>query len=316
MKYAAKRLATVLVTMLLVSLLAFLAFELISGDPAEIMLGTQATPERLAALRAEMGLDQPLMVRYLQWLTGFFTGDLGVSYHYKQPVWELIAPKMAVTLCLSAISFVLILVVAIPLGLLSAGRSGGRGEGVRTAVNQLCMAVPAFFTGMLLSWIFGVVLKWFTAGSFPELKEDFLGAVKYLFFAAVAIAIPRIAMTVRMLRSTVGSEMGKDYVRTAISRGNDRGAVLRRHVLKNAIVPVVAFLAQTLAEILASGVVVEQVFAIPGLGRLLVSSISNRDYPVVQVIVVLLAFWVVLAGTLADLIQQRIDPRLRLGGGV
>lgn len=316
MKYAANRLATVLVTMLLVSLLAFLAFELISGDPAEIMLGTQATPERLAALRAEMGLDQPLMVRYLQWLMGFFTGDLGVSYHYKQPVWELIAPKMAVTLCLSAISFALILVVAIPLGLLSAGRGGDRGDGLRTAVNQLCMAVPAFFTGMLLSWIFGVALKWFTAGSFPELKEDFLGAVKYLFFAAVAIAIPRIAMTVRMLRSTVGSEMGKDYVRTAISRGNDRSAVLRRHVLKNAIVPVVAFLAQTLAEILASGVVVEQVFAIPGLGRLLVSSISNRDYPVVQVIVVLLAFWVVLAGTLADLIQQRIDPRLRLGGGV
>lgn len=316
MKYAAKRLATVLVTMLLVSLLAFVAFALISGDPAEIMLGTQVTDERLAALRAEMGLDQPLMVRYLQWLMGFFTGDLGISYHYKQPVWELIAPKMAVTLCLSAISFLLILVIAIPLGLLSAGRGSARGDGLRTAVNQLCMAVPAFFTGMLLSWIFGVALKWFTAGSFPDLGEDFLGAVKYLFFAAVAIAIPRIAMTVRMLRSTVGSEMGKDYVRTAISRGNDRGAVLRRHVLKNAIVPVVAFLAQTLAEILASGVVVEQVFAIPGLGRLLVSSISNRDYPVVQVIVVLLAFWVVLSGTLADLIQQRIDPRLRLGGGV
>jgi len=316
MKYAAKRMATLLVTMLLVSLLAFLAFELISGDPAEIMLGTQATPERLAALRAEMGLDQPLMVRYLQWLMGFFTGNLGTSYHYKQPVWELIAPKMAVTLCLSAISFLLIIVVSIPLGLLSAGRPSGRGEGLRTAVNQLCMAVPAFFTGMLLSWVFGVALKWFTAGRFPDLWEDFRGAVKYLFFAAVAIAIPRIAMTVRMLRSTVNSEMGKDYVRTAISRGNDRGSVLRRHVLKNAVVPVVAFLAQTLAEILAAGVVVEQVFAIPGLGRLLVASISNRDYPVVQVIVVLLAFWVVLAGTLADLIQQRIDPRLRLGGSL
>ena len=177
MKYAAKRLATVLVTMLLVSLLAFVAFALISGDPAEIMLGTQATPERLAALRAEMGLDQPLMVRYLQWLMGFFTGDLGVSYHYKQPVWELIAPKMAVTLCLSAISFLLILVIAIPLGLLSAGRGSARGDGLRTAVNQLCMAVPAFFTGMLLSWIFGVALKWFTAGSFPNLGEDFLGEI-------------------------------------------------------------------------------------------------------------------------------------------
>lgn len=315
MKYAARRLTTLLVTMLLVSLLAFLAFDLISGDPAEIMLGTQATPERLAALRAEMGLDQPLPLRYVQWLAGFFTGDLGVSYHYKQPVWELIAPKMSVTLCLSAISFFLIVAVSIPLGLHSAGRGGGRGEGLRVALNQLCMAVPAFFTGMLLSWGFGVGLKWFTAGSFPSLKEDPVGAVRYLFFAAVAIAIPRIAMTVRMLRSTVNNEMGKDYVRTAISRGNDRATVLRRHVLKNAIIPVVAFLAQTLAEILASGVVVEQVFAIPGLGRLLVASISNRDYPVVQAIVVILALWVVLAGTAADLIQQRIDPRLRLGGG-
>lgn len=314
MKYAARRLLTLLATMLLVSLLAFVAFDLISGDPAEIMLGTQATPERLAALRAEMGLDRPLPVRYLDWLGGFFTGDLGMSYQYKQPVWELIAPKVAVTLCLSGVSFLLIVGVSIPLGLLTAGRSGGRWEGLRTAFNQLCMAVPAFFTGMLLSWIFGVALKWFTAGSFPGLGEDLWGSLRYLFFAAVAIAIPRIAMTVRMLRGTVGEEMGKDYVRTAISRGNDRSAVLRRHVLKNSIVPVVAFLAQTLAEILASGVVVEQVFAIPGLGRLLVASIYNRDYPVVQAIVVILAFWVVLSGTLADLIQQRIDPRLRLGG--
>ena len=314
MKYAAKRLATLLATMLLVSLLAFLAFELISGDPAEIMLGTQATPERLAALRAEMGLDQPLMVRCLQWLMGFFTGDLGTSYHYKQPVWELIAPKMAVTLCLSAISFLLIIAVSIPLGLLSAGRSGGRGEGLRTAVNQLCMAVPAFFIGILLTWAFGVTLKWFTAGAFPDMTQDFAGSMKYLFFAALALSIPRIAMTARMLRSTVAGEMEKDYVRTAISRGNDRRGVLFRHVLKNALPPVIAFLAQTMAELIASSIVVEQVFGIPGLGRFLVACISNRDYQVVQAIVVILAFWVVLAGTLADLIQQRIDPRLRLGG--
>ena len=148
----------------------------------------------------------------------------------------------------------------------------------------------------------------------PRAKEDFAGAMKYLFFAALAISIPRIAMTVRMLRSTILSEMQKDYVRTAISRGNDRGRVLRHHVLKNALVPVVTFLAQTMAEIVAASVVVEQVFAIPGLGRLLVASISNRDYPVVQAIVVILAFWVVLAGPVADLINQRIDPRLRLGG--
>ena len=314
MKYAAKRIAMLLLTMVIVSLLAFVAFDLISGDPATAMLGTEATPEKVAALREQLGLNRPLMVRYGEWLLGFFTGDLGVSYSYRQPVWDLIAPKVLVTLCLSGLTFVLIVAVSIPLGLRSARSSGGILGGVRTLVNQLCMAVPPFFTGILLSWLFSALLRWFVHGQFPGLDKDLGGSLKYLFFAALALAIPRIAMTVRMLRSTVQGEMRKDYVRTAISRGNDRGGVLYRHVLKNALVPVVTFLAQTMAEIVASSIVVEQVFAIPGLGRMLVSSIANRDYPTVQAIVVILAFWVVLAGTVADLINQRIDPRLRLGG--
>lgn len=314
MKYAAKRIAMLLLTMVIVSLLAFVAFDLISGDPATAMLGTEATPEKVAALREQLGLNRPLMVRYGEWLLGFFTGDLGVSYSYRQPVWDLIAPKALVTLCLSGLTFVLIVAVSIPLGLRSARSSGGILGGVRTLVNQLCMAVPPFFTGILLSWLFSTLLRWFVHGQFPGLDKDLGGSLKYLFFAALALAIPRIAMTVRMLRSTVQGEMRKDYVRTAISRGNDRGGVLYRHVLKNALVPVVTFLAQTMAEIVASSIVVEQVFAIPGLGRMLVSSIANRDYPTVQAIVVILAFWVVLAGTVADLLNQRIDPRLRLGG--
>ena len=314
MKYAAKRIAMLLLTMVIVSLLAFVAFDLISGDPATAMLGTEATPEKVAALREQLGLNRPLMVRYGEWLLGFFTGDLGVSYSYRQPVWDLIAPKVLVTLCLSGLTFVLIVAVSIPLGLRSARSSGGILGGVRTLVNQLCMAVPPFFTGILLSWLFSTLLRWFVHGQFPGLDKDLGGSLKYLFFAALALAIPRIAMTVRMLRSTVQGEMRKDYVRTAISRGNDRGGVLYRHVLKNALVPVVTFLAQTMAEIVASSIVVEQVFAIPGLGRMLVSSIANRDYPTVQAIVVILAFWVVLAGTVADLLSQRIYPRLRLGG--
>ena len=314
MKYACRRILMLLVTMVIVSLLAFAAFDLISGSPAEIMLGTQATEERVAELEAELGLDRPFPVRYLSWLAGFFTGDLGTSYSYHQPVWELIAPKVGITLCLSLLSFLLIAAVSIPLGLWAARRSGGPLDAAGTVLNQLCMAVPPFFTGVLLSWVFSITLHVFVHGQFPDMGSDPGGALGYLFFAAVAIAIPRIAMTVRMLRSTIQGEMRKDYVRTAISRGNDRSGVLRRHVLRNALVPVVTFLAQTMAEIVAAGIVVEQVFAIPGLGRLLVASISNRDYPVVQAIVVILAFWVVLAGTAADLINQRIDPRLRLGG--
>ena len=229
-------------------------------------------------------------------------------------MWDLIAPKALVTLCLSILCFLLITTVSIPLGLRSAARSGGPLDGLGTVVNQLCMAVPSFFTGILLSWGFGIALKWFMPGSFPDLGSDFFGAVKYLFFAAAAIAVPRVAITVRMLRGAILTEMRKDYVRTAISRGATRRQVLYRHVLKNSLAPVVTLLAQTMAEIVAAGIVVEQVFVIPGLGRMLVASISNRDYPVVQAIVVILAFWVVLAGTAADIINQRIDPRLRLGG--
>ncbi|MFR3920836.1 MAG: ABC transporter permease [Dysosmobacter welbionis] len=308
MKSVCKRILMLLVTMVIVSLLAFAAFELIHGSAAEIMLGTQATPERVAELEAELGLDRPFAVRYLEWLAGFFTGDLGISYSYSQPVWELIAPKVGITLCLSLLSFALIAVVSIPLGLWASRGHSRVGDAVGTVLDQLCMAVPPFFTGILISWLFSITLRWFVHGQFPDLGADPTGAFRYLFFAAAAIAIPRIAMTVRMLRSTIQGEMRRDYVRTAISRGNDRGAVLRRHVLRNALVPVVTFLAQTMAEIVAAGIVVEQVFAIPGLGRLLVASISNRDYPVVQAIVVILAFWVVLAGTVADIVNQRIDP--------
>ena len=314
MKYAVKRVGMLLITMLLVSLLTFLAFSLVSGDPAMNKLGTDATPERLAALRAEWGLDRPLGIRYLSWLGGFFSGDLGISYTYGQPVWALIAPKLGITLCMCLISFALIIAVSIPLGVWSHRWVGSPLDWLHTAFNQLCMAVPPFFTGILISYAFGIALRWFVPGDTVDLRANPSGTLQTLFFAAVCIAIPRIAMTVRMMRSTVVGEMNKAYVRTAISRGNDRRGVLMGHVLKNSLVSTVTFLGQTMAEIIGGSVVVEQVFGVPGLGRFLVTSISNRDYPVVQTIVVILAFWVVLAGTLADLINRGIDPRLRLGG--
>ena len=315
MKYAIRRILMLLITMLIVSFLTFAAFELVSGDPAQTMLGTEATAEQLSALRHELGLDQPFVLRYVRWLGGFFTGNLGVSYVYRQPVWNLIGPKLGLTLILAALSFVLITVISIPLGVWSYRLVGGPLDWLRTAFNQLCMAVPPFFVGILLSWVFGILLRVFTPGDFPSLSRDPGGALRHLLFAAVCLCIPRIAMTVRMMRSTVVGEMEKAYVRTAISRGNDRRQVLTRHVLKNSLTSTVTFLGQTMAELVGGSIVVEQVFGIPGLGRFLVSSISNRDYPVVQAIVVILAFWVVLAGTLADLVNQRIDPRLRLGGG-
>jgi peptide/nickel transport system permease protein len=316
MKYAARKLLALLITMVIVSFLAFLAFSLISGDPVTKMLGTEATPERAAALREQLGLDRPLPVRYCAWIAGFLTGNLGTSYSYSVPVASLIGPKLPVTLCLSLLAFVLIAAVSVPLGVRSARRSESRLDGVWTAVNQFLMAVPPFFSGILFSWVFGILLRWFQpGGQFPSFQEQPGRFLWYLLFPAVSIAVPRIAMTVRMLRSTILNEMGRDYVRTAISRGNDRRGVLYRHVLKNALAPVVAFLAQTMAEVIAGSIVVEQVFGVPGLGRLLLGSISNRDWPVVEAIVVILALWVVLANLIGDLVSQSIDPRLRLGGG-
>ena len=320
MRYAVRKGLTLLATMLIVSFLAFLAFEMVTGDAATALLGTTATPERLEALREELGLNRPFMTRYFSWLAGFFTGDLGTSYSYKVPVSSLVGQKIPATLVLSLMSFVLITAASIPLGLWSVRWEGRKGRKwriinvVRTSSNQLFMSIPPFFSGILISWIFGILLRWFQpGGAFPTPAEPgrFLW---HLLFPAVAIAMPRIAMTVRMLRSTIVFEMNRDYVRTAISRGNDRPNVLWRHVLRNALAPVVAFLAQTMAEVVAGSIVVEQVFGVPGLGRLLLAGISGRDWPVVQTIIVILAFWVVLAGTLGDLISQRIDPRLSLGG--
>lgn len=295
-----------LLTMLLVSFLTFAAFEAVSGDPVQTMLGTEATEEQAQALRSELGLDRPFIQRYFHWVSGIFTGDLGTSYSYRQSVSVLLGSKALVSFALCMLSFAMIVFVSIPLGLASYKYSGRILDVVRSIVNQICMAVPPFFTGILFSWIFGIGLRLFVPGSSP-------GFV-HLFFAALCIAIPRIAMTVRLLRSTVVSEMNKAYVRTAISRGNDRSAVLRKHVLKNSLVSVISFLGQTLAELVGATIVVEQVMGIPGLGRFLVSSILHRDYPVIQAIVLILSFWVVLSGVIADLVNSAIDPRIKLSG--
>lgn len=313
MRYTAKKIATMLLTMVIVSFLTFVAFSLLSGDAATRQLGTEATPERVEALRAELGLDDPVAVRYVRWLLAAVRGDLGTSYQYAVPVTELIAQRLAPTLTLTALAFVLIVVCSIPLGLLSGKYPGGALDRVLTVANQIVMAVPPFFTGILFTYLFGLLLHLFVAGAFPTGGvSSYLG---YLFFPALAVALPRIAMTVKLLRTSILDEAQRDYVRTSMSRGRSRSGILYRHVLKNTLVPLVTFLAMTVADLLAGSVVIEQVFAIPGLGRLLLTSISGRDEPVARAIVVLLACAVVLCNLAADLLARRIDPRLGSGTG-
>lgn len=312
MRYIVKKLGVLIVTLLIISILAFLAFQIIPGDPTTKMLGTQATPERVAALRAELGLDKPVITRYFSWLTGMLTGDLGRSYSYNMAVTEILSGKLSVTLVLSLMSFAMVILISVPLSLLIAKYEGRAFSRIFGVLNQITMSIPPFFIGMLFTFFFGLVLKLFTPGAFVSITEDVGGFLTYLAFPALAIALPKSAMTIKLFRSSIQSEMRKDYIRTAYSRGNSRAMVLKGHVIRNAIIPVVTFLAATLADIIAGSIIIEQVFAIPGVGRLLLSSISNRDFPVAQAIVLFIAAIVIVLNFAADIAYQYIDPRIRL----
>jgi len=311
-RYIIKKTGILIVTLLLVSLLAFLAFQIIPGDPTTKLLGTDYTPERAAALRAEMGLDRNVFVRYADWLIGFVTGDMGDSYSYAMSVSQVIRGKPAVTAALSLTAWLMVIVISIPLGIALARYQGRWSDRIGVAMNQVFMAIPPFFIGILFTYFFGLLLRWFTPGKFVPFSQGFWPCMGYIVFPALAIAIPKAAMVTKLLRASVLTEMERDYVRTAYSRGNSRWMVIRDHVLRNALLPVITFLAMTLPDIVAGSIIVEQVFALPGLGRLLISSISNRDFPVAQCIVVMIAFVVVFMNYLADVVTQYIDPRVRL----
>ena len=312
MKRIAKKAVAMFVTLLLISMLAFLAFEIIPGDPTTKLLGTEWTPEAAEALRARLGLDAPLHLRYLRWLGGFFGGDFGTSYNYNVPVRELLQGKLGVTACLSLLAFVMVIVFSIPLALWTAEKAGKTADRIITAVGQIMMAIPPFFIGIIFTSIFGLALRLFVAGDFISMEESFWGFWGYLFFPALAIALPKSAMTVKLLRSSILSELDEDYVRTSYSRGHSRRSTLRAHVLRNSLLPVITFLAVTLADIVAGSIIIEQVFLIPGIGRMLLLGISNRDHPLVLTIVMIIAALVIFVNFLADILYQRIDPRIRL----
>lgn len=312
MRYLLKRSCALIITLFIVSFLAFLAFQVIPGDPTTALLGTEASPEAVQALRQELGLDRNVFLRYWDWLSAFVRGDLGESYIYKLPVSQMLADKLPVTALLTLLSFVFTLVLSLPLGIW-AGSTRNRGlDAAMTIFDQIVMSVPPFFIGMIACYVFGMVFRVFVPGGFVSYKDSWVGCLGYLVLPALSIAIPRIAMTVKMLSGSIRSELHKDYVRTARSRGSSRGQILCRHVLKNALIPALTFLAVSAAEIMTGSIIIEQVFTIPGISRLLLASISNRDLPVVQAIVVVMAAWIVIVNFVADLLYQLADPRIRM----
>ena len=312
MKYALKKLLTTFVTLVVVSLCIFLAFNILPGDPAVRMLGLEASPELIEQTREKMGLNDPVLVRYFRWFTAFLHGDFGTSYSYSVPVAGMIISKIPITLTLGLLAFALTILISIPLGIVTAKYENGILDRAITVINQVIMAIPPFFSGILITLVFGMIFKFFTPGGFISYTDDIGGFVKYLIFPSIAIALPKIAMTVRMLRGNLIDEAGKDYARTAYSRGNNTNGVLYRHVLKNAMIPVITFLGMALADMVAGSIVVEQVFSIPGISRILLTSISNRDYPVVEAIIMGIAIIVIGVNFLVDIIYMMIDPRIRI----
>ena len=309
----ARRLLTLALTLLAASLVVFVVLEILPGDPAAVMLGVGAQPDTLAALRAELGLDRPVTERYLAWVGGMLTGDFGRSYTYGVPVAELIGERLAVSLPLAGLALALAALVGIPTGVVAAARRGRPADLGIMATTQLGVAVPNFWFAILLILLFSVQLRWLPAGGFAGWGAGFWPGLRSLILPSVALALPQAAILARVTRSAVIETLGENYVRTARGKGLPRRAALWRHAVPNAMIPVVTILGLQFSFLLAGTIIIEQVFYLPGLGRLIFQAIAQRDLIVVKSLIVLLAGSVVLVNFAVDLAYAWLDPRLRRG---
>jgi peptide/nickel transport system permease protein len=312
-----KRLATFAATLAVASVLVFAVLELLPGNAAEVILGDTATPESLAALQAKLGLDRPALERYLTWVGGLLQGQTASSISYDTPTAELIAERLHVTLPLAVLSMALTVVLALSAGVYAAARHNRLGDVGVMAASQVGIAIPNFWFAILLILLFAVHLQWVSAGGFPGWSEDDGGGLweglAALILPSIALALVQAAILARVTRSAVLEVMREDFVRTARAKGLTRRQALWRHVLRNAMIPVVTLMGLQFANLVAGTIVVENVFVLPGIGRLVFQAISNRDLVVVRDVVMLLAAVVVVVNFVVDVLYALIDPRLRRG---
>ncbi len=310
-----KRFATFIATLMVASAVVFAVLELLPGNAAEVILGDTATPESLAALEKKLGLDQPPLERYGHWLAGFVRGQTAMSISYDTPTAELIVERLRVTLPLALLAMSLSVVLALTFGLYAASRHNRLGDVSVMAASQFGIAIPNFWFAILLILFFAVKLQWVSAGGFPGWSEDDGGGlwegVKSLLLPALALALFQAAILARVTRSAVLEVMREDFVRTARAKGLSRRQALWRHVLRNAMIPVITVMGLQFANLITGTIVIENVFVLPGIGRLVFQAISNRDLVVVRDVVMLLAGVVVLVNFCVDVLYALIDPRLR-----
>jgi peptide/nickel transport system permease protein len=306
-----RRMTTFVATLVGASVVIFLVLDILPGNAALTILGADASPAAVEALSHKLGLDQPALHRYLGWIFGLLRGDLGVSYAYDTPVSELIAGGLAISLPLAVMAMALTALIALSLGVFAAARHGSLADTGVMGVSQIGIAIPNFWFAILLILLFAVQLRWFSAGGFPGWADGPLAALRALILPAVALAVVQAAILARVTRSSIIEVMREDFVRTARAKGLTKRAALWRHVLRNAMIPVVTIMGLQFANLIAGTVVIENVFYLPGLGRLIFQAINNRDLIVVRDCVMLLAALVVAVNFAIDLIYVAIDPRLK-----
>ena len=310
-----KRFATLIATLVGASAVVFLVLEILPGNAAQTLLGPDAAPEAVAALATKLGLDQPAWQRYLHWVGGLLTGDLGESYAYSTPVLDLVLERLALTVPLALLAMALATVLALSAGVYAASRHNRLGDVSVMGLAQIGIAIPNFWFAILLILLFSVKLQWFSAGGFPGWSEDAGGglwpALHALLLPALSLAVVQTAILARITRSAVLEVLREDFVRTARAKGLSRRATLWGHVLRNALIPVVTVMGLQFANLLTGTIVIENVFYLPGLGRLIFQSIANRDLIVVRNCVMLLAAMVVAVNFIVDLLYAVIDPRVQ-----
>ena len=311
LRYVARRLLSLAVSLLVASAVIFLALEVVPGDPASYMLGMNAQEDTLAALREELGLNKGMVARYLGWLGGMVQGDFGISYTYRTPVSGMIADRLWISLPLAVYALILSTLIAFPAGIWAASRRGSWVDLGVMGTTQLGVAIPNFWFAILMVLIFSINLRWFSAGGFAGWDDGLLMGLKSLTLPAIALALPQASILTRVMRSALLDTLGEDFIRTARAKGLSRGQALRRHALRNAMIPVLTIIGLQFSFLLAGAIIIENIFFLPGLGQLVFKAISARDLIVVESVVMLLVFAVIVVNFTVDIAYAWVDPRLR-----
>ncbi|MFO7546462.1 MAG: ABC transporter permease [Trueperaceae bacterium] len=309
--FLVRRFLTALVSIVLASIVVFSALLAVPGDPAEIILGLNANPAAATALRAKLGLDQPPVTRYVQWFGGVVQGDFGESINYQRPVGPMIQDRLRVSVPLSLAAALLATIIAIPIGILAALRRGTVWDPLLTSLSQLGAAIPSFWLGLMFILWFAVQWRVLPAGGFTPFAEDPLRWAKSMLLPVLALGLGQAAVMTRMTRAAMLDVLSQDYVRTARAKGVGQRGVVWKHALRNAMVTIVTIFGLSLTNLFIGSIVIEQVFALPGMGRLALTAIGTRDFPLLQGLILVYAATIVLLGFLVDVSYGVLDPRIR-----